>query len=489
MKFIQKFKIKRETADNFNNFMRKKMILSLTVIVLLIMGIVTTSYALFFDVKETTSDTITVKDLEITYTEGTNQITRENEEPLSDELGNNTDPYSITIKNTGGLSASCEVLISDDTSYIESISRTKTPDADMRYSLNKNNIGSVSDLNGTLKTFELLPGESVEYHIRFWLKDDVSNEAVNTVFSKKIQVRANYYPRNKSSLNRQIFDNNTLVDYPTTGPGRVVATTNEGLIKGGIDATGGPTYYFRGAVTNNYVSFANKTWRIIRVNGDGSVRMILDTETGTSAYNTNYTANNLEEAISYGEYSASTIKPVVDTWYDNNISTENNSKVIVSKYCNDLSYEEDSSGDGYNFGNKSRLINIATAAPIFSCPYTNDLYNLSVGLLTADEVAFAGGIWYQSNGTSNNTSFYLYKSDGGIVATMSPSFFNINNNVVFLNMLANVQNGYIGNNLNYLNKGFSESFSVRPVISLSADTECTTASETNPGTSSNPYEC
>ena len=36
----------------------------------------------------------------------------------------------------------------------------------------------------------------------------------------------------------------------------------------------GESYYYRGAVKNNYVSFAGFIWRIIRRNGDGSVRMI-----------------------------------------------------------------------------------------------------------------------------------------------------------------------------------------------------------------------
>ena len=36
----------------------------------------------------------------------------------------------------------------------------------------------------------------------------------------------------------------------------------------------GESYYYRGAVKNNYVSFAGFIWRIIRRNGDGSVRII-----------------------------------------------------------------------------------------------------------------------------------------------------------------------------------------------------------------------
>ena len=48
----------------------------------------------------------------------------------------------------------------------------------------------------------------------------------------------------------------------------------------------GTSYYYRGAVRNNYVSFAGFTWRIIRRNGDGSVRLIYSgkstSDTGTS---------------------------------------------------------------------------------------------------------------------------------------------------------------------------------------------------------------
>ena len=60
----------------------------------------------------------------------------------------------------------------------------------------------------------------------------------------------------------------------------------------------GKSYYYRGAVRNNYVSFAGFIWRIIRRNGDGSVRMIYSgkstsdtgdaTMIGTSQFNNKY---------------------------------------------------------------------------------------------------------------------------------------------------------------------------------------------------------
>ena len=51
-----------------------------------------------------------------------------------------------------------------------------------------------------------------------------------------------------------------------------IATTDEGLYMAEDDE--GESYYYRGAVKNNYVSFAGFIWRIIRRNGDGSVRML-----------------------------------------------------------------------------------------------------------------------------------------------------------------------------------------------------------------------
>ena len=38
----------------------------------------------------------------------------------------------------------------------------------------------------------------------------------------------------------------------------------------------GKTYYYRGSVAGNYVKFAGFYWRVIRVNGDGTVRLIYD---------------------------------------------------------------------------------------------------------------------------------------------------------------------------------------------------------------------
>ena len=81
-----------------------------------------------------------------------------------------------------------------------------------------------------------------------------------------------------------------------------VATTDEGVWTAEDDL--GTSYYFRGAVENNYVKFAGYWWRIIRINGDGSIRIIYDgttahangesstdRQTGTSEYNSSSNAS------------------------------------------------------------------------------------------------------------------------------------------------------------------------------------------------------
>ena len=70
-----------------------------------------------------------------------------------------------------------------------------------------------------------------------------------------------------------------------------VATTDEGLYMAEDDE--GESYYYRGAVKNNYVSFAGFIWRIIRRNGDGSVRMLYSGKS-TSDTGDNVTIGNSE---------------------------------------------------------------------------------------------------------------------------------------------------------------------------------------------------
>ena len=268
------------------------------------------------------------------------------------------------------------------------------------------------------------------------------------------------------------------------------ATTDEGVYK--TEDNLGTSYYFRGAVTNNYVSFAGFYWRIIRINGDGSIRIIYDgtsahangesstdRQTGTSAYNSSYNQSyyvgytyqtGAQRPSSQNSGTASTIKGVLDNWYSTNIANKGYDDKVVSTpgFCNDRNTRSGdswvSSGTTFYYAPYERIV--STHQPTLKCSNTNDIYTTKVGLITADEVIFAGGT------TSSNSSYYLYT--GQYYWTMSPSNTISSGDAYVFTVYSTGQ-------LNYNVVGWTAP-GVRPVLNLSADITLT-----GEGTQSNPY--
>ena len=286
-------------------------------------------------------------------------------------------------------------------------------------------------------------------------------------------------------------------------------TSNQGDSTNGIyeaEDDLGTSYYFRGAVENNYVSFANKYWRIIRINGDGTVRMIYagtsahengyddsstyDTSIGETAYNSSYKDNayvgymyGTPSSSTYAETHAntndSTIKTYIDNWYQNNLSSYS-SYIADAIYCNDRSVTPVDSFDGMTltgtgigtedtaYSNLKR--NWIDHTPSLKCTNINDRFTVEnnigntaltypVGLITLDEAAMAGGLTYDLNTSSyiTNTDYYLYT--GYWYWTMTP--------VTFAGGRARV--GIVDGvgDLDYDGVGISNG--VRPVVSLRSD--------------------
>ena len=92
--------------------------------------------------------------------------------------------------------------------------------------------------------------------------------------------------------------------------------TTEALLASAEDDYG-TSYYFRGAVKNNYVEFANKCWRIVRVGGDGSVKLILHNDNTAGAANPCNSANNSASAA-FARYFGTTYKSKFNENYNDN---------------------------------------------------------------------------------------------------------------------------------------------------------------------------
>ena len=238
----------------------------------------------------------------------------------------------------------------------------------------------------------------------------------------------------------------------------------------------GTSYYFRGAVKNNYVEFANKCWRIVRVGRDGSVKLILHNDNTTGASNPCNSANNSEnaafarysgtkykssfnsndndnayEGFKYGTVGSSTYEAThantnkstiltnLETWYNNNLKTYE-SVIDDTVWCNDKTNVTDTSynpwgfsnvnGLGYGtnityYGATQRLVSNSDSAggtgPSLKCNGELSKINSKVGLITADELAFAGyaiGI--------GNTTTYLQENatEDTYWWSLSPEFFH-----------------------------------------------------------------
>ena len=302
----------------------------------------------------------------------------------------------------------------------------------------------------------------------------------------------------------------------------------------------GTSYYFRGAVKNNYVQFANKCWRIVRINGDGSVKLALHNDNTSNAsspctssnnsttaafarysgssyisvFNSNYndnayigfmygTAGSSDYASTHANTNKSDILKNLETWYTNNLASYAD-KLADTIWCNDKSVVTDTNfdpwgwGPGSNFGYGTNVNYYSTVkrlvssgggsggtGPSLICPNDNNGGKLSkftvddtangngnlsykIGLLTADEIAFAGSIsgYY-------NRSTYLQENTGTTWWwSLSPGSFSGGSADVWL-----VRSGDLNNYSVYNNGG------LRPAISLVSSTTISGGS----GTSEDPY--
>ena len=362
---------------------------------------------------------------------------------------------------------------------------------------------------------------------------------MNKTFSAKVNIVDinaltvnNPYKNDTGTLKKTIIDN-AMIGVGTTQFGSEVTTftavsgENERVLNSAPDDYG-TSYYFRGNVLDNYVSFADKIWRIVRINGDGTVRLVLDDvakDSSGNVINTKFNSSTNDNAYvgyMYGTvgsttYDAthenineSTIKTKVDKWYEDNLKTNYSNYLADTLFCNDKTLAENGIGGvttqlGYGssessyYSSTERLLystgttSITTATPTLKCAEkANDNYsrftttkttlpsgketngNLKypIGLLTADEVSFAGA--YKSNQT--NKTYYLYNSS--ITSNWwlsSPIDFS---GYFALEWEAGCANGYL-----LISNVVNSAVAFRPSINLKANILVGGGD----GTSSNPY--
>ena len=344
-----------------------------------------------------------------------------------------------------------------------------------------------------------------------------SNEDQSNLMGKVFNIDVSLEPVEDSIQNKIISQLDTTGKCPTVNDDGTVNVTNSesenSLLCSASDAYG-ISYYYRGNVANNYVKFANFYWRIVRINGDGSIRMIYDGTTahqngeasedrivGQSVYNEKSDDNayvgymyGTPGSSTYEETHAnindSTIKKYIDNWYENNIKGISYEKYLSDNlFCNDrsISTVTSDSNTKLGYGTNSTYyrwvygpwngIDSGNTKTMLMCPQQNDAFTVddtlngnnfliySIGLLSADEITLAGG-W-----SANNDAYYLYS--GVYWWSSSPFHFFVS--------IANDR--YVGSNGSADGSyQISKVSGVKPVINLKPN-----SLKSGDGTINNPY--
>jgi len=519
--------------DYIKRMIRNEAFVSVAIVFVLALGIIGTSYALYMDVDtDTDYQIVKVGDLSIGFDNGDNTINLSNMTPTDDDIAVtlSDNVYSFYIYNTG-------TYTTNYTIKLEPVTDGETPNEVepeyINYQICKDNIDNCSEIKNlsagtTIYKDELLPKKtgdvsnpSAYYFLRMWIKSDYTQTDSKTI-KYKVFVEA----KNSSGA----FDSNKTLAYALLNDERVLlnesipdfavnAYDELGLFKAEDDY--GVSYYYRGSQSNNYVKFGaynedifyyentwtgNKydtleecinngewsesecakrviaekgtefIWRVVRINGDGTIRLIYDgieairdggMENITSIASTTYSPGSypFEHGYTYGsdqspemenlDLTDSGVKDAVDSWYE--IALQDYEEYLSDTvFCND----------------RSGLISmrIENSKPSLKCVNKNDRFTVDdetigngylehpIAIITVDELVMAGA----SPVDTSNSSFYLYS--GETIWTMSPSHAD------YLMPYMYVFDYDIINTVSVdTTSNFEQPVGVRPVINLKAD--------------------
>ena len=558
---------------NDNNEKKIKIYVALLITVICVIGV---SYAWFrLYLSQSENNKITARTcFDVSFTENTDKISLVDAVPEDDSDGLREKPFTFTLKNN------CEgyvkAYITIDSAYRTSTSSSYLKDNQVKVNVSPKGTvvsngmlltaGELMEIDNNSKGYVinvtgLESNEEKSFDLRLWMDGAVTqSDGLNKTWEGSVVVTAvaeNHATWNnpgEGTLLAAIKRDNT-VKSPTTTPGSAVSSSTEALLASTQDDYG-TSYYFRGSVENNYVEYANMCWRIVRVTGDGSIKLVLynyngltstnntpssstpcnvtgDTyayaryegDTYTSAFNSSYndnayvglmygTAGASSYADAHTNTNASTILTNLNKWYTNVLSKQanfNDSQLADTIWCNDKSVVTDATfnpggytlGTNYGYGTninyysatkrlQSTSGSTGGTGPTLICPndytggklskftvsdttYGNGALSgyAKVGLLTADEIAFAGGALSKSNSTyyikgNANLNFWWALSPGGFDGD-GASVWGVSGNFSLLDF--DFVNDY--------------SVGVRPSLSLQSGVKISTSGN---GSATSPYK-
>ena len=299
--------------QRLKQYKKIRIILSVLLVVILLIG---TSFAIFqnFARQSGTNNLGATNCFSVTFEGVNNAINLANDYPIPDSEGLERDPYTFKVTNN------CNQYLSLSIG-VETLSTSEIPSNLIKGVIIKNGgIPTSAMLLSSGKTMEAQNGgtayeiltdglganSSKTYDLRLWFDESMTKEqGASKKYQGKVIVGASAEVESPKNLREAILANNDVVT-PLTVPGRYSSTETEALLASTEDDYG-TSYYFRGNVKNNYVEFAGKCWRIVRILGNQSTKLVLSNDNVANSDNPCDVSNNNDNAA-FAHYDGSTYK-------------------------------------------------------------------------------------------------------------------------------------------------------------------------------------
>ena len=457
---------------------------------------------------------VTSADLKVIFTSGSGTINGTNIEP-----GWTSGENTFTVKNESNGTYKYNIIIKDlvNTFVTEGFLVYKITSTDGGY-----NMTDFADVPKSSTSADTVLAENISidkgathtYKIEIkYLESSTINQDEDQ--GKKLSGKI-FIEKAMPTLASKILEDNPTIGTRSDFSTPFTTNTVNTLYKATENGT--DVYYFAGKDTestpiNNWIKFGKNSsnqdlyWRIIRTNSDGGVRLLYhgtsttstDAYIGKSAFNTNSnspkyvgymygdTDTTLEEART--NTNDSTIKAYIDNWYANNMTSYTKYLSTTAVYCNDRevgSGTYSATASLFYYASRTRLE--ANKTPTYNCTNIKDAFSGSnseaklkypIALMTADEIAYAGGVidttalmWYYTNSSlesSTGTQSWRSLSPGSWDGNGAGSWY-----VHGSGYPGGLFDSYVVNN----------SYGVRPAVSLKSCIKYSTGN----GTSETPYE-
>ncbi len=489
---------------------KQKIIVSVVGITIVLLTLLGLTYAYFLTrIQGNTNDksiSVTTADLKLVYDDGSDGVVGGENLLPSDTVYTKI----FTVRNEGNANIEYGVYLIDVINTFERLD-------DIKYTLNCTTDGTITCNEVTTETTfpsgikqlitnEIEPKKTHTYTFKFTYKDTNTDQSVDMgkVLQAKLQIfgknsNGEFMPYEQTSLSYAIINNaklakngTTFKTTPLTIPAQAVSSANEKTLSIAEDDYG-TSYYYRGSVTDNYMEFNNMCWRIVRVEGDGSIKIILakeglcstiiSSDTKTALINNGnsvvYGYDSSNHKADYENYNGG-LYTTLKTWYTSSKLENKKSLLKNEKWClggnDNYRYDTttgalltDTSSTRYYYAAGKRLDGVGVERnATLKCSSEEDNVSDYIGTITADEVAYAGGTT-----STDNKVYYLYYNAQSFYWSLS-RHQNFGNELAF----------YVSSNGSLNGDVVDIDYGVRPAVTLATGAQIASGE----GTISNPYK-